>query len=195
MSTHQTPITLDGTHVSLVPLSLDYVSDLCRYSGEPTLWTWWLRKPPVDLATMEQEVELALRQQAAGARIPFAILHHELKHAIGSTSILQMDAQHRSVEIGSTWLGLPFHRTGLNRECKLLLLAYLFGELGLNRVVLQTDELNVGSRGAIERLGVRFEGIQRDHKIAWNGRVRSSALYSILRREWLERSDRYSRAP
>jgi RimJ/RimL family protein N-acetyltransferase len=184
MSTFPASISLRGTLVSLVPLSLDHVSDLCRYSAEPTLWTWWLRPPPVDVATMKQEVGQALHQHATGARLAFAIVHHELGHAIGSTSLLHPDAQHRSVEIGSTWLGLPFHRTGINRECKSLLLAYAFGELGVNRVVLQTDELNVRSRGAIEKLGAGFEGIQRDHKIAWNGRVRSSALYSILRKEW-----------
>ena len=73
----------------------------------------------------------------------------------------------------------------MNRECKELLLAYAFDELRMNRVVLQTDQLNVRSRRAIEKIGAKFEGIARDDKVVWDGRVRSSAIYSLLRSEWM----------
>ncbi len=81
-------------------------------------------------------------------------------------------------------MGLPFHRTGVNRECKELLLTHAFEDLRMNRVVLQTDALNLRSRGAIEKLGAKFEGVLREDKIVWDGRKRSSAIYSILRSEW-----------
>lgn len=175
---------MHGPTVSLVPLSLDHVPDFLRYSADPTLWTWWLRPPPVDVATMRAEVELALAQQAAGARRPFAIFHRARGEHIGSTSLWNVDRTHRTVEIGSTWLAAPFHRTGINRECKKLLLAHTFDELGMNRVMLQTDALNERSRRAIEGLGAKLDGILREDKVTWNGRVRSSAVYSLLRSEW-----------
>ena len=175
---------MKGTTIALVPLSLDHLSDFLRYSGDPTLWTWWLRKPPVDADTMRSEITAALEQQKIGVRIPFAILHLDRKEHIGSTSLLNVDGDHRSLEIGSTWLASPFHKSGINGECKELLLAYAFTELGMHRVVLQTDDLNTRSRRAIEKLGAKLDGILREDKITWNGRVRSSAVYSILKSEW-----------
>jgi RimJ/RimL family protein N-acetyltransferase len=134
--------------------------------------------------TMTVEIELALSQQKSGFRIPFSIFHLARKEYIGSTSLWNLDRVHKTLEIGSTWLGTEFQRKGINGESKELLLRHAFANLGMNRVVLQTDELNQRSRRAIEKLGARLEGISRQDKIAWNGRVRSSAIYSILRKEW-----------
>jgi len=175
---------LIGASVSLVSLSLAHVNDFLRYSGDESLWTWWLRKPPIDPDGMRCEVELALEQQRNGQRVPFSIFHHARREHIGSTSLWHIDRINRSLEIGSTWLATPFHRSGVNRECKELLLAYAFEELKMNRVVLQTDELNVRSRRAIEKIGARFEGVAREDSVVWDGRVRSSAIYSLLRSEW-----------
>jgi RimJ/RimL family protein N-acetyltransferase len=177
-------ISLHGATVDLIPLSGDHVGELATYSAERSLWTWWLRPPPVDVAILAAEIEAALEAKKLGERVPFAVWHRGLGHCIGSTSFWKVQ-DHRSIEIGSTWLGLPFHRSGVNRECKNLLLAHAFGTLGLNRVVLQTDALNLRSRGAIEKLGAKLEGILRDNRLVWDGRVRSSAIYSILKREWL----------
>jgi RimJ/RimL family protein N-acetyltransferase len=175
---------MKGTTVTLVPLSLEHVSDFLRYSNDSTLWTWWLRPPPIDAKAMRAEVELALAEEKRGERVPFSIFHLARKEHIGSTSLRHIDIVNRTVEIGGTWLAAPFHRSGINQECKNLLITHAFTELGMNRVMLQTDELNRRSRRAIEKLGAKLEGILREDKILWNGRVRSSAVYSILKREW-----------
>ncbi len=176
---------MKGQTISLVPLSLDHVGDFVRHSGDASLWTWWLRKPPVDAEGMRSEVEFALSQQKSGVRVPYSIYHHARNEHIGSTSLWHIDPVNRSLEIGATWLGSSFHRSGVNRECKDLLLTHAFIDLGMNRVVLQTDALNLRSRGAIEKLGAKLDGIMREDKIVWDGRVRSSAIYSILRNEWM----------
>ena len=175
---------MKGSTVALVPLAIEHVGDFLRHGSDPKLWTWWVRKPPLDAGTMRSEVELALSQQKSGLRVPFSILHLARMQHIGSTSFLHIDTAHRSVEIGSTWLGTEFHGTGINQECKNLLLAHAFLELGMNRVVFQTDELNERSRRAIEKLGAKLEGVLRENRITWNSRARSSAIYSILRSEW-----------
>src|SRR6478735_7405382 len=77
--------------VSLVPLSLAHVDDFARYSCDASLWTWWLRKPPIDEEGMRQEVELALAQQRSGQRVPFSIFHHARQEHIGSTSLWHID--------------------------------------------------------------------------------------------------------
>jgi len=117
-----------GASVSLVPLSLAHVDNFLRYSGDASLWTWWLRKPPIDPDGMRREVELALAQQRDGQRVPFSIFHHARREHIGSTSLWHIDRINLSLEIGSTWLATPFHRSGVNRECKELLLTHAFEE-------------------------------------------------------------------
>jgi RimJ/RimL family protein N-acetyltransferase len=174
---------------------LEHIADFLRYSGDVNLWRWWLRPPPVDADGMRREVELALAQRDSGVRMPFSIFNQEKAEHIGSTSLWHVERTYRSFEIGSTWLATPFHGTGVNRECKQLLLRYGFEELGMNRAVLQTDELNTRSRRAIEKLGFRFEGIMREDKVTWNGRVRSSALYSLLRNEWVPNQQPPPRMP
>ena len=153
---------MKGTTVALVPLSLEHVSDFLRYSNGSTLWTWWLLQPPIDAGTMRSEVEKALAQQKSGQRLPFSIFHLARKEHIGSTSFWHIDTVNRPVEIGGTWLAPAFHKSGINRECKDLLLTYAFTELGMNRVALQTDELNRRSRRAIEKLGAKLDGVLRE---------------------------------
>jgi len=179
---------MKSQHIELIPLSISHCEKLIQYAQEPSLWTWWLRRPPTHLTQMQQEVQTALDQQQQGIRLAYAIQHIERQELIGSTSFLNINETHKTIEIGGTWLGLPFQKSGINRECKNLLINYAFDELKMNRVVLQTDELNAKSRHAIENLGAKFEGILRHDRIVWDGRIRSSALYSVLKEEWLSQS-------
>lgn len=178
-------MTLTGPVISLIPLQLEHVVSFLKYSAEPSLWEWWQRPPPVNEAAMRVEVGLALSQQAAGERLAFTIRNNASGELIGSTSFMRIEPKHRSAEIGGSWIGLPFHRSGVNREAKELLLRHAFGEMKMTRVAFQTDELNVRSRRAIEKLGAKFEGVLRQNRVVWNGRVRSSAIYSILKSEWV----------
>lgn len=177
-------LRLDGALVSLVPLDLSHLDDFARHANDPTLWTWWVRTPPLDRDGMRREIDLALALKARGDRLPFAIVQRADGRAVGSTSYLAYDARHRSVEIGATWLAAACHGGAVNRACKELLIEHAFGAMEVNRVVLQTDALNLRSRRAIEKLGARLDGVMREDRVVWDGRVRSSAIYSILRSEW-----------
>lgn len=177
-------LELSSPAVTLVPLSLAHLADCVRGADDPTLWTWWVREPPRGDAGMRREIELALALKARGTRLPFAIVHGRDGTCIGSTSYLAYEPDHRSIEIGATWLASEHHGTGINRECKRLMIDFAFGRLGVNRVVLQTDALNLRSRRAIEKLGAHLDGVLREDRVVWDGRVRSSAVYSLLRAEW-----------
>ena len=177
-------LRLEGATVSLVPLSITHLPDLLRHAADPSLWQWWIRKPPLDEVTMRAEIELALAAQDRDERIPFAIVQRASGEGIGTTSYLARDVRNRSVEIGATWLGTAFQGGHVNRECKELLIGHAIANFDVNRVVLQTDALNLRSRLAIEKLGAQLDGILREDKVVWDGRLRSSAVYSILRSEW-----------
>ena len=174
---------MQATLVKLVPLMWKHFDDLFTYAQDKTQRKKWIRPPLVTQEAMQAEIQKALDDKAKGLRQPFAIQCLPTQKLIGSTS-LYPDLYHKTAEIGSTWLATEFHKSGVNRECKYLLISHVFNELKLNRASFQTDVFNSRSRKAIEGLGAIYEGTLRHDKIVWNGRIRSSVIYSILREEW-----------
>jgi RimJ/RimL family protein N-acetyltransferase len=100
------------------------------------------------------------------------------------TTYMNVDAAHRRVEIGSTWYRRSVQRTGLNTECKLLLLTHAFATLECIAVEFRTHFFNQQSRRAIERLGAKLDGILRNHQRARDGTLRDTCVYSIIASEW-----------
>ena len=87
-------------------------------------------------------------------------------------------------EIGYTWLARSAIRTGANTEAKLLMLTYAFETWEVLRVCFHTDTRNERSRAALERIGGRFEGILRGHRMAADFIPRDSVRFSIIASEW-----------
>lgn len=177
------PVVLEGRLVRLEPLTLDHHAALCAVGLEPELWRWI----PTTIRTandMLVYIETALAEQSAGTALPFAIIERSTGRAIGSTRYGNMVPAQRRLEIGWTWLGAAWQRTGCNSECKLLLLTHAFEVLKVHRVELKTDALNARSRAAILRLGAKEEGIFRKHVVCDSGRIRDTVYFSILDDEW-----------
>jgi RimJ/RimL family protein N-acetyltransferase len=180
---HVEPVTLEGRHVRLEPLSLDHLAALCTVGLDEDLWRWTTAKvrTPDD---MRSYLEQALEGQAAGTQLPFVLLDRTTGQPIGSSRYGNIEVAHRRLEIGWTWLARRCQRTPFNTEAKYLLLRHAFERLGCVRVELKTDALNTRSRAAILRLGARQEGILRSHMIVEDGRRRDSVYYGILDSEW-----------
>ena len=119
-----------------------------------------------------------------GAEVPFVIRTQATGQVIGSTRYLDIRRPHRALEIGWTWLGTSFQRTEANTEAKFLLLQHAFEGLGAIRVQLKTDERNIRSQRAIERIGASREGVHRKQMVLWDGFVRNAVFYSITDDEW-----------
>ncbi len=125
-----------------------------------------------------------LREAAAGNRVPWVQRLTGTGQVVGTTSYCPSDEGNRSVHIGSTQLGRPWWRTGVNTEAKLLLMTRAFEDLGAVRVEWQTDNLNLRSQAAIERLGATREGVFRRHKRRADGTWRDSVFYAMTVDEW-----------
>ena len=177
-----TPVTLAGRHVRLEPLSRAHIDPMFAAS-DPQLWRWTLTQI-TSREDMRDYVDAALAAQAAGSALPFATLDASTGEIIGSTRFGNIDVANRHVEIGWTWLRRDRQRTACNTEAKYLMLSHAFDVLGCIRVELKTDALNQQSRTAILRIGAKEEGILRAHMITASGRIRDSAMYSILADEW-----------
>lgn len=179
------PVELAGRHARLEPLTRAHVPALCEVGLAPELWEW-STEPVRTPADMRAYVERALAEAAAGTALPFAVTLAADRRIIGSTRFANAVLEHDRVEIGWTWYGLPWQRTAVNTECKLLLLRHAFDTLGAVRVELKTDALNTRSRAAISRLGAVEEGTLRAHMRAPGDRRRDTVYFSIVREEWPE---------
>ena len=128
--------------------------------------------------------ENALDQKKQNLRYPFAIFDNLTGTYAGSTSYGTISNRDLRLEIGWTWIGEAFQRTGLNRHCKYNMLQYAFEKLNFERVALKTDDRNEQSKNAITAIGGKFEGILRSHTLMFDGHRRDTAYYSILKNEW-----------
>jgi len=182
---HILPVTLEGAHVRLEPLTLEHLADLTEVALDPELWRWTV----ADVHSREllrDYIETAIRWQRDGTALPFATVARSAGKAIGSTRYANIDRANRRLEIGWTWLGRDWQRTACNTEAKYLMLRHAFEVLGCVRVEFKTDVLNAKSRAALERIGATQEGIFRQHMVCETGRLRDSVYYSIIDREWTD---------
>jgi RimJ/RimL family protein N-acetyltransferase len=178
------PFSVEGTYVSVVPMTVDHQVDLEEAASDGNLHRlWYTNIPRPDEVRNEIERRLELRER--GSMLPFVVIRNSSGKAVGMTTYMNIDATNRRVEIGSTWHRNSVQRSPLNTECKLLLLRYAFEELACIAVEFRTHFINQQSRRAIERLGAKFDGILRSHMIMANGTVRDTAVYSIVASEWL----------
>ncbi len=176
------PITLTGPNVTLAPLDARHHDDLVSAVKDGELWRLWYTSIPTPEGMLD-EIERRLRLQEKGEMLPFAVIPHAHGRAAGMTTYMNVDAPNRRVEIGSTWYSKTVQRTGLNTECKLLLLTHAFETLDCIAVEFRTHFFNRQSRAAIERLGAKLDGILRSHQL-WKGTLRDTCVYSIVAAEW-----------
>lgn len=191
-------VALQGSHVRLEPLTLKHAEPLAAASaGDPELYRWSPVPCGVEQATAY--ISTALDWKSAGTAAPFAIVRARDNAVIGSTRFFQMEywlwppghplhgrRTPDVCEIGYTWFNQEAIRTGANTESKLLMLTHAFEVWNMLRVCFHTDVRNLRSRAALERIGGKFEGVLRSHRMAADFIPRDSARFSIVAAEWPE---------
>lgn len=177
------PLTMTGSLADLVPLSPDHLADLEEAVQDGRIWTlWYTFIPQPD--HMLGEIERRLKLQAEGSMLPFSVIERSTGKAVGMTTYMNLDPAVKRLEIGSTWYRKSAQGTGLNWDCKAMLLTYAFEELNCVAVEFRTSFFNHQSRRAIERLGAKLDGILRNHARHANGTMRDTCVYSIIESEW-----------
>lgn len=178
------PTVLTGNIGQLEPMTVEHASDLFEASRDAAIWRYLLVPQPTSVLEMETLIQGALQQEAAGQQLPFSVRLLSEDRIVGTTRLLDIRPFDLALEIGWTWYAPEVQRTGVNTECKLLLLTHAFETLGCRRVQLKTDALNERSRRAIERIGAKFEGILKNYQRYWNGAQRDTAMYAITAQDW-----------
>jgi RimJ/RimL family protein N-acetyltransferase len=176
-------VPLEGSLVRLEPLVEEHREPLRSVAGHPEIWEWIERTVPEEDDGFDKWFESRLLARKLGEEHAYATLTAD-GSPLGSTSYLAPRPIHDGVEIGWTWLTPSAWRTGANVEAKLLMLGFAFEQLGCMRVELKTDARNERSRGAMEALPAKFEGIFRKHMLMPVTGVRDSAYFSVIDDEW-----------
>lgn len=178
-----TPVTLKGNCAILEPLTPDHHDALVAAARDGELWQLFYTSVPSP-DRMRKDIEFRLGWQRQGGMLPFVVRRAADQRVVGSTTYCNIELEHRRLEIGYTWYAKSAQRTALNTECKLLLLTHAFQTLGCIAVELRTSWFNHPSRAAIERLGAKLDGVLRSHRLAADGSLRDTCVYSILAQEW-----------
>jgi RimJ/RimL family protein N-acetyltransferase len=179
------PTILFGESVDLIPLEKQHFEELFIAASDAKLWEFIPLNCSVK-ETFEMAYNSALEERERGNQYPFVVYHKQTKELIGSTRFLEIFPKDLKLEIGWTWITQKYWATEINLECKLLQLTFAFEILKTRRVQIKTDENNIRSRKAIEKIGGKFEGILRKDKIRENGTSRNAAYFSIIDDEWEE---------
>jgi len=184
---------LVGKVVRLEPLQHQHVPGLLIAATDGAeLYRW--SAVPQDEARVRQVVEAAVAARDGGTAVPFAVIRTADDTVIGSTRFFDFgywawpDGRDRTgpdtCEIGYTWLSPAAIRTGANTEMKRLMLTHAFEVWQVSSVALHTDARNQRSRDAMQRIGLRYEGVLRAHRLGTDGKPRNSARFSVTTTDW-----------
>jgi RimJ/RimL family protein N-acetyltransferase len=179
------PVTLQDGQLRLEPLTADHVAALEAAARDGELWNLRVTSVPAPGETSAY-VAAALKGQADGHMLPFAVVDAPSGRVIGSTRYHDIVTAVERLEIGYTWYGKSWQRTHVNTTCKLMLMTHAFETLGASLVGWRTDNYNFASQRAIERLGARKDGVLRHHALRRDGTVRDTVMYSLAAGEWPE---------
>ena len=177
-------IILENDHVLLRPLATTDFEHLIQFSlSEPQLWEHSLIQA-IGETGLRNYLQLAVDGREAKREYPFIVFDKRKQAFAGSSRYYDIQLANDSLQLGYTWYGKQFQRTGLNKHCKYLLLEYAFEKKGAERVEFRADLKNERSIAAMKSIGCIVEGVLRSNGRRTDGTLRDSIVLSILKHEW-----------
>ncbi len=181
------PVTLSGQHAWLEPLGPEHEDEVRTAAADGELWKLWYTSVPSPEKVGDWLATALDMRERLGA-MPFVV--REMRggqpgKVVGATRFFNVDEANRRLEIGHTWYSKSAQRSGINTECKLLLLTHAFETLRCIAMEFRTHWMNHQSRAAIARLGAKQDGVLRNHQRMPDGSFRDTVVFSIIESEWL----------
>jgi N-acetyltransferase len=178
-------IVLENGIIQLIPLDASHTEAYINYAlTQPNTWQFSMVNPGGSANAMEEYINFAFAQQLDNKSYTFTVIHKATNEIAGCTRFYDIDFNNKIASIGYTWYGEQYRKTGLNRQCKLLLLTYAFEVWQLERVEFRADINNKISIAAMKAIGCIEEGVLRSHSSLPDGTRRTSIVLSILKSEW-----------
>lgn len=177
---------LENNIVKLTPLQHHDIDNLVHFSiHEPELWTYSLLQ-----ANSPEKMKIYIDKAIEGRRhkntYPFLVFDKRTNQYAGSTRFYDIQVENATLQLGFTWYGKAFQGTGINKNCKLLLLEFAFEVLKMERVEFRADHENIRSINAMKSIGCTVDGVLRSNTYKPDGARRDSIVLSILKDEWYQ---------
>ncbi|MDI1255193.1 MAG: GNAT family protein [Flavobacterium sp.] len=187
-------LILENEHVLLRPLQRTDVENLLYFSiNEPNTWKFSLVRAN-GKENLENYIDIAIKARDNKTEFPFIVYDKKQRCYAGSTRFYDIQLPLKTLQLGYTWYGKDFQGTGLNKQCKMLLLSFAFEELSMERVEFRADNNNARSVAAMKSIGCKVEGVLRSNMPTYEGGRRDSIVLSILKSEWEESVKEHLRA-
>lgn len=184
-------IILENNRVRLEPLTMNHLNELLPISLKTPDLLRFSPSPFGNKKLLKINIQDLIQDRKDGKQYAFAIYDKINTKYVGSTSFGNISIKDQRLEIGWTWIDKESQGTGLNKQCKYLLLSHCFEKLSIERVEFKIDSRNIQSRKAIEKIGGFYEGKLRSHTLMLDGYRRDTICYSILRSDWKMIKTRY----
>ena len=179
---------LKGKFVYLQKLTREHLPVLKELAKDERIWEF--TKTLLVNETYESQVDsylaTAMDTNALGGQQAFVIRQVTNNDIIGMSRLYGFEPKDKRVTIGYTWYTPSVWGKAHNKECKLLLLQYVFEILGYNRVEFYVAGQNIRSQKAVQKIGGIKEGVLRNHGYRPDGSLRDTVIFSILKEEWPE---------
>jgi RimJ/RimL family protein N-acetyltransferase len=176
---------LENHNVLLRPLELSDFENLLYFSvNEPDLWNFSLL-PACNETELKNYIQIAVDKRKNQTDYPFIVFDKKTNSYAGSTRFYDIQLANKTLQLGFTWYGKKHQGTGLNKNCKYLLLEFAFEKMNMERVEFRADFENKKSISAMKSMGCIEEGVLRKNYIKPNGERRDSIVLSILKQEWI----------
>jgi len=177
---------LENDRVLLRPLKKGDAEFLVAFAEqEPDIWKF-STMPVAGSENMKKYIGLTLQARIDKKEYPFIVFDKKENAYAGSTRFYDIQLANQTLQLGYTWYGKKFQRSGLNRHCKLVLLTFAFEKINLERVEFRADVLNEKSVNAMKNIGCTVEGILRNSMPKMPDGRRDTIVLSILKNEWFE---------
>ncbi len=175
---------LENEIVILRPLKLeDYTLLLPISLKEPEIWKYSLVQANGE-ENLKAYIKMALDAKADKKEYPFIVFDKRINQYVGSTRFYDIQLAQSTLQLGYTWYSKISQGTGLNANCKLLMLQFAFEQMKMERVEFRADNNNARSIAAMKGIGCTVEGVLRKNVIKMDGGRRDSIVLSILKEEW-----------
>lgn len=175
---------LENDRALLRPLETQDHEHLLEFAlNEPELWRFSLVSA-AGKQGMRNYIDHALAGRVQQKEYPFIVFDKQVNRYAGCTRFYDIQVDMGMLQLGYTWYGTAYHGTGLNRNCKFLLLKLAFDQLGFERVEFRADNDNVRSIAAMKSIGCVVEGVLRSNMPKRPAGRRDSIVLSILKHEW-----------
>ncbi len=177
---------LAGKHVYLELLSAGHREIIRPLARDERIWEFnkmLLVDERFD-SMYDEYFDKAMNSEAMGGQHSFVIRSTKDRAIIGMTRLYEINQNNKSATIGYTWYIPSVWGKVHNKECKLLLLQFIFEQLKFMRAELRVAHQNIRSQKAVEKIGGVREGVLRKHGIRNDGSIRHDVIYSVIDDEW-----------